>query len=137
MKADNKVQRDEWVAALKNAIEPFIIKSGDSGSNSSPLGVGGLSNGASQSQTVAPSITLTKLPANKMNLSKQRSITLNQITDQLVKSKEQMNQRIGASDQAFQTLKSELKKLEGELPAGKQRERVVKIIDMAQTWQKQ
>jgi hypothetical protein len=118
MKADNKVQRDEWVAALKNAIEPFIIKSGDSGSNSSPSGVCGLANGAGQS-TVPPPITLTKLPTNKMNLSKQRSITLNQITDQLVKSKEQMNQRIGASDQAFLTLKSELQKLEGELPAGK------------------
>ena len=119
MKADNKVQRDEWVAALKNAIEPFIIKSGESGSNSSPSGVGGLANGAGQSQTVAPPITLTKLPTNKMNLSKQRSITLNQITDQLVKSKEQMNQRIAASDQAFLTLKNELQKLEGELPAGK------------------
>ena len=46
MKADNKVQRDEWVAALKNAIEPFTINSGESGSNSSPSGVGGLANGA-------------------------------------------------------------------------------------------
>ena len=66
-----------------------------------------------------------------MNLSKQKSITLNQITEQLVKSKEQMNQRITESDKAFSNLKSELVKLENELPAGKQRERVVKIIDLA------
>ena len=77
MKADNKVQRDEWVAALKKAIEPFIQKNPEH--SSQPMGSG--------SQVNTP-ITLTKLPINKMNLSKQRSITLNQITEQLVKSKE-------------------------------------------------
>ena len=36
MKADNKVQRDEWVAALKKAIEPFTASSG---ANISPVGL--------------------------------------------------------------------------------------------------
>jgi len=73
MKADNKVQRDEWVAALKMAIEPFTPQKVGDGTNTSPVGC------SFQGQT-AP-ITLTKLPTNKMHLSKQRSITLNQITE--------------------------------------------------------
>ena len=41
MKADNKVQRDEWVAALKMAIEPFTLQKGTGdGTNASPVGSG-------------------------------------------------------------------------------------------------
>jgi hypothetical protein len=54
-----------------------------------------------------------------------------------MKSKDQMNSRISATDSAFNALRGELQSLQSDLTSKPQKDRVAKIIDQANTWHKQ
>lgn len=119
LKAENKVERDEWVSFLKKAIEPFTKKTTQKSipeENKTPA-----SNSSSQLKHL---------------INKQKSITLNQISEQILKNRENLNSKITAQDKAFNAFKNELQKLHVEptLP-GPLKERVGKIIDLSSSWQ--
>ena len=119
LKAENKVERDEWVSLLKKAIEPFTKKS-----------------------TQKSIVEEVKTPVSNTNsqlkhlINKQKTITLNQISEQILKNRENLNSKITAQDKAFNVFKNELQMLHGEptLPEPL-KERVAKIIEQSNSWQ--
>ena len=98
LKGENEQDRDKWVEALRKAIDLYGGQTPEGGSSlKSPFPRGGpQSNG-------------------KLGLYKQKSITLNQISEQLLKYKEQLDDRVAAQEQAFKDFKTEIEQLEAEL----------------------
>ena len=118
LKAESKNERDEWISCLNQAIEPFTKKSPKQ-----------------QVEEIKTPVANTNSHLKHL-INKQKTITLNQISEQILKNRENLNSKISAQDKAFNAFKSELQKLHGEptLPAPL-KERVGKIIELSASWQ--
>ena len=77
LKAETKGSRDEWVKLIQQAIEPYSKKAPKNLDN----------------ETISPS-TVGNNNQLKHLINKQKSITLNQISEQIIKNRENLNSKI-------------------------------------------